>query len=209
MGCLNSSSIEDQTTQASKNTNPNVKNNINTTDNNEDQKGDVKSNANNKNKEDKNTLTLSTNSKIKNLKKSNYNGITLMQGIEDFFPEDVTLEDLYQIVEESIKENIIDDKIKTDDPKAITRKQAKVIAKVLYDKIKKGKNDNKGDIDIKKYPELKGKNIKISVRKFTKEVVKEYIYNNQAIDDCQIDITYTNLTKNNEVINALTIEIND
>lgn len=202
MGCSSSSTNENTMTQEQKDNILKTKENKDTINNDQD-------NKNNNNQED-NTLKVSKNkNQPKNIKRMNYNGVTLMQGIEDYFPEDIAEDDLYQMVEESLKDNIIDEeKTNSDNPKAITKKQVKVITSILYDRIKKGKNDNKGEIDIKKYPELKGKNIKIGVRQFTKDVVKEYIYNNQNIDECQIDITYSNLTKDKEFINALTIEIN-
>ena len=202
MGCSSSSTNENTMTQEQKDNILKTKENKESINNDQD-------NKNNNNQED-NTLKVSKNkNQPKNIKRMNYNGVTLMQGIEDYFPEDIAEDDLYQMVEESLKDNIIDEeKTNSDNPKAITKKQVKVITSILYDRIKKGKNDNKGEIDIKKYPELKGKNIKIGVRQFTKDVVKEYIYNNQNIDECQIDITYSNLTKDKEFINALTIEIN-
>ena len=202
MGCSSSSTNENTMTQEQKDNILKTKENKESINNDQD-------NKNNNNQED-NTLKVSKNkNQPKNIKRMNYNGVTLMQGIEDYFPEDIAEDDLYQMVEESLKDNIIDEeKTISDNPKAITKKQVKVITSILYDRIKKGKNDNKGEIDIKKYPELKGKNIKIGVRQFTKDVVKEYIYNNQNIDECQIDITYSNLTKDKEFINALTIEIN-
>ncbi len=209
MGCSSSSTNENTLTQEQKDNILETKENKGTINNDQDNKNNLEENNKNNNQE-VNTLKESRNkNQPKNIKKMNYNGVTLMQGIEDYFPEDIVEDDLYQMVEESLKDNIIDEeKTNSDNPKAITKKQVKVITSILYDRIKKGKNDNKGEIDINKYPELKGKNIRIGVRQFTKDVVKEYIYNNQNIDECQIDITYSNLTKDKEFINALTIEIN-
>ena len=209
MGCSSSSTNENTLTQEQKDNILETKENKGTINNDQDNKNNLEEN-NKSNNQEINTLKESRNkNQPKNIKKMNYNGVTLMQGIEDYFPEDIVEDDLYQMVEESLKDNIIDEeKTNSDNPKAITKKQVKVITSILYDRIKKGKNDNKGEIDINKYPELKGKNIRIGVRQFTKDVVKEYIYNNQNIDECQIDITYSNLTKDKEFINALTIEIN-
>ena len=145
-----------------------------------------------------------------NLKKSNFNGVTLMQGIEDYFPEDIKEDDVYQLIEESLKENIVEEKKdKKMEPGKITKKQAKVIATVLCDKIKKNKIDKKNSeaIDTKKYTELKGLNIKVGIRKFSKDVVKDYIYTDEKVNDSEVEKAYSNLNKNDESINALTIEI--
>ena len=54
---------------------------------------------------------------------------------------------------------------------------------------------------------LDGMNIKIGYQKLTREVIKNMMFNNKKVDDCQIDLTYANLTKDNDDIKALTIEI--
>ena len=146
-----------------------------------------------------------------NLKKSDFNGVTLMEGIEDYLPEEADQDDVYQLIEESLKENIVEvKKGKTREAGTITKNQAKIISTILYDKIKKGKLDKSGkieQIDTSKYPELKGVEVKIGIRKFTKDVVKDYLYTDEKVDDSKVDKAYSNLNKNNESINALTIEI--
>ena len=139
------------------------------------------------------------------MKKSSVNGVTLMKGIENFLPEDINEDQVYQLIEESLKESIEEEKKgKKREPGTITKKQAKVIASIIYDRIKKGKTE---EININKYPELKGLDIKIGITKLTKDVVKDYIYDEQKVDDKKINSEYKELTKNNEDVNALTIQI--
>ena len=61
---------------------------------------------------------------------------------------------------------------------------------------------------MKKYPELKGVNIKIGVSDLTKDVIKNIMFSGQKVEDCQIDLTYANLTKDNDNLKALSIQIN-
>ena len=127
-----------------------------------------------------------------------------MEGIEDLIPEDLTEDDLYQLVEDALSDNIIEDE-ENQVPGTITRKQVKSISKLLYKKLKKKKGEH--DIDISEYPELKGLNVKIGAGKLTKDVIKKMMYSNKNVDDNQIDTAYNNLTKNNNDIKALTIEL--
>ena len=160
------------------------------------------------NKEDNsniNTEGMATvESKKFNLKKNENEGLLIMDGIEDLFPEDLTEDDIYQLVEDALGENIVEneeDKI----PGTITKLQAKSIAKILYKKLKKKKG--KHDVDISEYPELKGVNVKIGAGQLTKDVIKNMMFNDNDIDEKQIDKAYRKLTKNASDVRALTIEL--
>jgi hypothetical protein len=142
--------------------------------------------------------------------KENCNGVTLMKGIEECFSEDLNEDEILQLVEDALGDNInYDNSVQI--PGTITSNQAKAVAGILYKKINKkdkDEDDKSGDIDLKKYPELKGVNIKIGVSDLTKDVIKNIMFNGQKVDDCQIDLTYANLTKDNDNLKALSIQIN-
>jgi len=139
-----------------------------------------------------------------NLQKEDYEGVLLMQGFDDCFPEDLTEEDVYKLVQDALNDKIVDDE-ENKEPGTINTKQAKAIANILYNKINKKDNDNK--INLKKYPELKGVNCKVGVEKFTKDVVKKMMFQDKKVDDKQIDKAYSKINKDNEEYKALTIEI--
>ena len=137
-----------------------------------------------------------------NLHKQNYEGVVLMKGIEESIPEDLNEDDIYQLVEEALNYKTSDEN--SDPKKKVTKAQTKAIASILYNKIK-----NKTDkINIKDYPELKGMNIKIGAEKLTKDIIRNMMFLNKKVDECQIDLTYANLTRENDDIKSLTIEIN-
>ena len=50
-------------------------------------------------------------------------------------------------------------------------------------------------------------NVKVGVGKLTKDVIRKVIFKNKNVDDEQIDMAYDNLTKENDDLKALTIEI--
>ena len=139
-----------------------------------------------------------------NIKKKENEGLLIMDGVEDLIPEDLTEDDIYQLVEDALNENIVDSEDKKI-PGTITRKQAKSIATILFKKLKKKKG--KHNIDISDYPELKGVNVKIGAGLLTKDVIKDMMFNDDNIDQKQVDKTYAKLTKNSSDIKALTIEL--
>ena len=75
----------------------------------------------------------------------------------------------------------------------------------MYKKLKKKKG--KHDVDISEYPELKGVNVKIGAGQLTKDVIKNMMFNDNDIDEKQIDKAYRKLTKNASDVRALTIEL--
>ena len=152
---------------------------------------------------------IKTDSKLKT-RKQQYNGVTLMKGIEECFSEDLSEEEILQLVEDALGENIIKDK-KDQIPGTLTPDQARVVAKIIHKKINKNskdEDDKNGVVDIKNYPELKGVNIEIGVTDLTKEVIRNFLFNGQKVDEYQIDLTYNNLMSSNNNLKALSIQIN-
>ena len=143
------------------------------------------------------------------MRKENCNGITLMKGIEECFSEDLNEDEVLQLVEDGLAGNINYDS-SVQIPGTVTSEQAKAVAKILYKKMNKkndDEDDKSGNIDLKEYPELKGVNIKIGVTQLTRDVIKNIMFNGEQVDDCQIDLTYANLTKDNDNYKALSIQI--
>ena len=141
--------------------------------------------------------------------KQHVNGVTLMKGIEECFSEDLNEDEVYQLVEDALGDNITDDK-KKQSPSTITTEQAKAVAKIIHNKISNkssDEDDKDGEIDLKKYPELKGANIQIGVTDLTKDVIRNIMFNGQKVDEYQIDLTYNNLTRSNTNLKALSIQI--
>ena len=156
------------------------------------------------NKSNINSERLQSDIRKISLHKQNYEGVTLMKGVEESIPPNLSEEDIYQLVKEAINYRITDSKDK------IKKAQIKAIASILYNKIQRneGKKSNSNKTDLNNYPELKGMNIKIGAEKLTKDIIRNMMFQNKKVDECQIDLTYANLTRENDDIKALTIEIN-
>ena len=166
---------------------------------------DEDNNDNNEDNEDINKEgTATIESKKFNVKRNENEGLIIMNGIEDLFPEDLTEDDIFQLVLDALGDSVVENE-EEKVPGTITRLQAKSIAKILNKKLKKKKG--KHDIDISEYPELKGVNVKIGAGILTKDVIKNMMFNENDIDENKIDKTYRKLTKNASDVKALTIEL--
>ena len=154
------------------------------------------STSENKDFSNKNTEVVMSDNKKLNLHKQYYEGVTLMKGVEDFIAEDLNEDEVYNLVEQaiySIKEK--------EETSKISKEQTKAIASILYKKI------HKKGINMKDYPELKGIKVQIGIEKLTKEIIRKMMFNDIKVDECHIDLTYANLTLENDDIKVLTIEI--
>ena len=174
----------------------------------EESEGSEEEEINNNNREDNSNINTEGMATVEtrkfNVKKNENEGLLIMDGIEDLFSEDLTEEDIYQLVEDALGDSIVENE-ENKVQGTITRTQARSVAKILYKKLKKKKG--KYDIDISEYPELKGVNIKIGAGQLTKDVIKNMMFNENDIDENQIEKTYKKLTKNTNDIKALTIEL--
>ena len=139
-----------------------------------------------------------------NFKKKENEGLLIMDGVEELIPEELTEDDIYQLVQDALGENIVEKK-EDKVPGTITRKQARSIATLLYKKLRKKKGRH--EIDISEYPELRGLNIRIGAGQFTKDVIKNMMFNDENVDEREIDKTYAKLAKNANDVKALTIEL--
>ena len=193
MGCTHNSSLGESTEaeqKDSKESNPEKEEKDN------ENKEKEKEEGNTKGKKEQVIKGKKEDKKI-NVKKKNYEGVILMKGVEDCIPEDLNEDDIYQLVEEALYAKSMGD----SESNKVTKEQTKAISSILYKKI------HKKSINMEDYPSLNGINVKIGVEKFTKDVVRNIIFNNKNIDDCQINLTYANLAEEGDDFRALTIEL--
>ncbi len=204
MGCLGSKSIDENENKKEKNEDEKSNKNNNTNKNNKEKKDKIKldksgkniDNTENKDSNNVNTEQITSENQKLSLHKQKYEGVILMKGVEECIPENLKENEIYDLVEQALSGN--------KEYNKITKKQAKAISNILYKKIQKNK------INMKDYPELNGLNVKVGSEKLTKDLIRKMMFNNDKnIDEYQIDLTYLNLTKNNDNIKVLSIELLD
>lgn len=174
------------------------------------------SSLNNKNQSNLETQEneISSHKKLK-MKKSNYNGVTILENIQEYFPDDVSENAINDLVLDALNENISEKNKKKKSGKTISKEQANAIASIVYERVQKGKKDKKEEdeiytqIDMEQYPILKGVKVKIGLSELNKDAVKNMLYEGKEEDEKELENTLKNLKSTNGKCQALMIELWD
>ena len=129
-----------------------------------------------------------TNQKLENEeennKNKNINGINIVHNLENYFTNNITEEKIKEMVLNVMSKIIVDNKSEFIPGKNITKNQAEKIAKVLYKKVIKNKNNHmsmsKEDENINSI--LKDFKVKIEISELDKESAQKIIKKDINID---------------------------
>ena len=157
-------------------------------------------NSNHKNRI--NELNSKNEEKSKNIKKNEFNNITIIDNLNNYFPKNISKEEIDDLVNIALKGYIVDDISEYIPGKNINIEQANLIKQIIYDNIKKNKKNNNDDNSI-----LAKINVKIWMSELNKEVIEKMFFKGKQISQIQSDIIIKNLTKGKKNVKALAIEL--
>ena len=136
--------------------------------------------------------------KNKNLKKSKINGITIVQNLKDYFPEDITKEEIKNLVFEAFGDSIVDDMSLYIPGQTVTFEQAIELSNYIYNIVKNKKNNNEQC--------LEDLNVKIDLVPLNKKLIKEKMFKGQDPSEKQIENVFQSYGGESNNIKVLTIE---
>ena len=136
--------------------------------------------------------------KNKNLKKSKINGITIVENLEDYFPEDITKEEIQNLVFEAFGDSVVDDMSLYIPGQTVTYEQAVELSIYIYNIIKNKKNNNQKC--------LEDLNVKIDLVPLNKKLIKDKMFKGKEPSDKQIENIYESYGGDSSEIKVLTIE---
>ena len=136
--------------------------------------------------------------KNKNLKKSKINGITIVQDLKNYFPEDITKEEIRNLVFEAFGDLIVDDISLYIPGQTVTFEQATELSNYVYNFIKNKKNTNDEC--------LEQLNVKIDLVPLNKKLIKEKMFKGQEPSEKQLEDIYQSYGGESNNIKVLTIE---
>ena len=136
--------------------------------------------------------------KNKDLKKSKINGITIVQNLKDYFPEDITKEEIKNLVFEAFGNSIVDDMSLYIPGQTVTFEQAIELSNYIYNIIKNKKNNNEQC--------LEDLNVKIDLVPLNKKLIKEKMFKGQDPSEKQIENVFQSYGGESNNIKVLTIE---
>ena len=167
------------------------------------------------------------------LTKSQCNGIVIVDNIKNYLPENITKEEINEMVYNALEGCIVDDISKVIRGKTITKEQADAIANIVFDKVKGDKNDSddenkkknnnnninnnsNGNNNIvrrnerrksRRYSILNQVFVNIGLTDLTPEFVKNTVFRKKNPTQQQIDNAIKNISQGNPNVKVLTIEL--
>ena len=167
------------------------------------------------------------------LTKSQFNGVTIVNNIKDYLPQNITKEEIREMVYNVLEDKIVDDISKVIRGKTITKEQVDAIVNIVYDKVKGDKNDsddenNKKNINnninnnsngnnnivrrnerrkSRRYSILNQVFVNIGLTDLTPEFVKNTVFRKKNPTQQQIDNAIKNISQGNPNVKVLTIEL--
>ena len=134
--------------------------------------------------------------------KREFNNITIIDNLSNYFPTNITLEEVNEMVNIILGEYIIENTSKYIKNQNLNKEQVKAIAKIIYNNI-----INKKDYSSEDYPLLKDLNIKIGVSELNKDIIEKLFFNGNKISKIQSDLIINNLIRKKKKVKALMIEL--
>lgn len=161
-------------------------------------------NSRNKIIKEKNVLNTSLNKKEKKeFKKLEFNNITIIDNLSNYFPKNISKEEIKELVDDVLYGRIVEDQYEVIQGQNITREQADALAQIIYEKItKEGKKISKNNYSV-----LENINVKIGMTELNKETVEKIFFKGHTITEIQNEIIMKNLAKGKKNVKVLYIEL--
>ena len=145
------------------------------------------------------------------MKKSKYKGVTFVQNLKEFFPEDISKEEVRTMVLNALSEYIVQNPKDYIKGKNLTKEQSEALADIVYNRVVKNEDDddNNENIEkIEKYKILDDVKVKIGMSDLNDKIVKKLFFKNrEEVSNEEITRTKNNISQGNENVKVLLIEM--
>ena len=135
-------------------------------------------------------------------RKFKFNGITVVQNLKDYIPDQISKEEIKEMVYNAFGEGIVDNNNYYIPGKTVTIEQANAIVDLIERYIKTDSNvENLQDNSI-----LNGVNLTIDLVDLNKEIIKEKMFKGKDPTDVQLENVLKNLSQGQKNVKILSIE---
>ena len=135
-------------------------------------------------------------------RKFKFNGITVIQNLKDYIPNDITKDEIKDMVYNAFGDGLVDDNKYYIPGKTVTRQQANEIVNLIESYIK----DDAIVTNLENDSILNGVNIIIDLVDLNKDIIKEKMFKGKNPSDLQLENTLKNLSGGLSNIKVLSIE---
>ena len=149
-----------------------------------------------------NSKEIGKNEKLKNeIKKTEFNNITIIDNLSNYFPKNVTKEEINEIVNMALNGYMVEEKSEYIQGQNLTKEQVESLVEIIYENITKNKSNN---INYTSLDEIK---VKIGMNDLNKENIEKMFFKGKNISQIQNDIIMKKLMKGRKSVKALFIEL--
>ena len=135
-------------------------------------------------------------------RKFKFNGITVIQNLKDYIPNDITKDEIKDMVYNAFGDGLVDDNKYYIPGKTVTRQQANEIVNLIESYIK----DDAIVTNLENDSILNGVNIIIDLVDLNKDIIKEKMFKGKNPSDLQLENTLKNLSGGLSNIKVSSIE---
>ena len=135
-------------------------------------------------------------------RKFKFNGITVIQNLKDYIPNDITKDEIKDMVYNAFGDGLVDDNKYYIPGKTVTRQQANEIVNLIESYIK----DDAIVTNLENDSILNGVNLIIDLVDLNKDIIKEKMFKGKKPSDLQLENTLKNLSGGLSNIKVLSIE---
>ena len=146
------------------------------------------------------------------MRKTRYRGVTFVQNLKEFFPEDISKEEIRTMVLNALSDNMVQSPKDYIPGKNLTKEQCDALADIVYNRVKNNEDDDEekeeNQFKEEKYKILEDVKVKIGMSDLNKNIARKVFFRNkEEVEDEELERAIANISQGNENVKVLIIEL--
>ena len=142
----------------------------------------------------------------KNYKKRTFKGLTILENVKQYFPENIERDYIKDMVNNALAGNIVNDKSEYIKGKNLTKEQVEGIIDVLFKIVSENENVEKNEIEDERLNDIK---VNIGFYDANKENIRKFIFKGKNPTDEEVENTLNQFNSGEAETKILAVEIED
>ena len=142
----------------------------------------------------------------KNYKKRAYQGVTILENIKNYFPENIERDFIKDMVYNTLGQNIVKDESQFIKGKNLTVKQVDGIIDVIFKIVHENENVEKNEVEDERLKDVK---VNIMFYDANEENIRKFIFKDKNPTDEEVENTLRQFNSGEEEVKILGVEILD
>jgi len=142
----------------------------------------------------------------KNYKKRTFKGLTILENVKQYFPENIERDYIKDMVNNALGGNIVNDKSEYIKGKNLTKEQVEGIIDVLFKIVSENENVEKNEIEDERLNDIK---VNIGFYDANKENIRKFIFKGKNPTDEEVENTLNQFNSGEAETKILAVEIED